>query len=289
MNSNKLALRTQQSPQHSSEEASKGKRSITGAQRPGACERSQPEYVYDYDGDYSASSSVKSDDLNDVEFTVCDELNPSASDHDGSQQGGSATLSTQVLAQTMNSSGRTDHHTGWETLDDDILLRRSSRGSENVDDECRRLKEKRTEITNEIERCRAELNNLAQELAVSRSIAFPTDQNKMVTEMQNKSNDVQREYYGPSCQSRTAESVDQNIQPRRSRSDKSVNLKLSSFRKVGINSVLNSLKPRSQLLRWWQAAKVHHLKMHLNYMVCSIAPDSMIIPAQKFNTMQTTT
>ena len=108
-------------------------------------------------------------------------------------------------------------------------MRRSSKGFENVDDECQRLKEKRTEITNEIERCRAELDKLTQEIAVSN--AFTTDQNEMVPEMQNNSIGVQREYYRPSRQSGTAESVDQIIQPRRSGSDKSANLKLSSFRK----------------------------------------------------------
>ena len=72
-----------------------------------------------------------------------------------------------------------------------MMMRRSSRGSENADDKCRRLKEKRTEITNEIERCRAELDKLiyrTQEIAVS--TAFTTDQNEMVTEMQNNSNGV---------------------------------------------------------------------------------------------------
>ena len=55
------------------------------------------------------------------------------------------------------------------------------------------------------------------------------------------------------------------------------------LQKAGINSVLNSLKPRSQLLRFWKARKIHHFVMHLSYMIRSIATDLMIIPVHKFN------
>ena len=167
---------------------------------------------------------------------------------------------------------------GWERLDDDIVLRRSAKGAKDVDDECRYLKEMKTEITNEIERCRAKLDKLTQEIAVG--AALSTDQNGMIAEMQTNSNGTQREYYRASRQGSVAESVDQHqiSQARRSESDKSANLKNS-------RTTQSRHKQRVEQPETKKSAStiLMHFVMHLSYMIRSIAPDSMIIPVQKFN------